>query len=327
MWQQAMASDGSPVGEPLRVTQGLGIRSAAFSADGSRVAYTRGGRISNVWRVPVLPDRPATWADAVQVTSERAFIEFVDVSPDGAQLALSSDRRGNQDLWLMSTSGGDMTAITADPTPDWAPRWSPSGSEIAFYSYRSGNRDVWVIPARGGPARQLTAHPSQDRNPRWSPDGSRILFHSSRPEGQGWWTVRAAGGDDRFLMTSGDSGDDGGDWSPDGRSLVLSKQARLYQVSVAGREPVTLPTIERPFSPRYSSDGQTVYYGVVTGPRTSHDLWRLSLADRSTRRLTQLENRRGRLGYIFSAGGGDLYFTWAEDDGDIWVMDTAAGGR
>ena len=28
-------------------------------------------------------DRPATWADAKQLTSEHAFIEFVDVSPDG----------------------------------------------------------------------------------------------------------------------------------------------------------------------------------------------------------------------------------------------------
>lgn len=82
----------------MALTTGLGIHSAMFSPDGARVAYSRGGRISNVWRLPILPDHPATWADAVRVTSERAFIEFVDVSPDGQQLAISSDRRGNQDL-------------------------------------------------------------------------------------------------------------------------------------------------------------------------------------------------------------------------------------
>jgi Tol biopolymer transport system component len=119
LWQQAVADDGSPVGEPFAVTQGLGIRSAAFSPDGARLAYARGGRVGNVWRVPILPDRSATWADAQQVTSEHANIEFVDVSPDGALLAVSSDRRGNQDLWLLPAAGGEMTPLTTDPTPDW----------------------------------------------------------------------------------------------------------------------------------------------------------------------------------------------------------------
>ncbi len=78
------------------VTRGLGIRSAALSADGRRIAYGRGRMITNVWRVAIRVDEPAEWRDAVHVTSERAFIEFVDVSTDGKLLALSSDRRGNR---------------------------------------------------------------------------------------------------------------------------------------------------------------------------------------------------------------------------------------
>ena len=92
------------------------------------------------------------------MTSEHAYLEFVDVSPDGKQLAVSSDRRGNQDLWILPSTGGEMTPLTNDPTPDWDPRWSPDGREIAFYAYRSGNRDIWVMPSSGGPARQLTSH-------------------------------------------------------------------------------------------------------------------------------------------------------------------------
>ena len=324
LWHQAVAPDGTAIGEPVPITQGLGIRSAAFSPDGARVAYTRGQRVSNVWRVPILSDRPATWTDAVQLTSERAFIEFVDVSPDGGQLAVSSDRRGNQDLWLLPAGGGDMTPLTADPTPDWAPRWSPGGDEIAFFSYRSGSRDVWVVPARGGPARQLTTHPAQDRNPRWSPDGKQILLHSSRADGRGWWVLDGKGGEGRFLMTSGDSGDDGGDWSPDGQSVVLSRGGRLYRIPEGGGESVLLPpTFERPFSPRFSPDGQSIYFSTITGPPENHDLWKLSLADGRTSRLTQLEGRRGRLGYFFAADARYLYLTWYEDDGDIWVMDVA----
>ncbi|HZL92857.1 MAG TPA: protein kinase, partial [Vicinamibacterales bacterium] len=120
LWQQAVGTDGTAVGEPLPVTQGgLGITSAAFSADGSKLAYAKGGRVSNVWRVPIpTGDRPAVWGDATRVTSEHAYIEFLDVSPNGQRLALSSDRRGNQDLWVLPASGGEMTPLTTDPTPD-----------------------------------------------------------------------------------------------------------------------------------------------------------------------------------------------------------------
>ena len=184
LWQQEVADDGRSVGEPLAVTQGLGIRSAAFAPDGKRLAYSRGGRVANVWRVPVLSDRPATWADAEQVTSEHALIEFVDLSPDGKLLAVSSDRRGNQDLWVLPAAGGEMTPLTTDPTPDWNPRWSPDGREMAFYAFRSGNRDIWVMPSRGGPARQLTSHPATDTRPSWSPDGREIVYQSVAGRGR-----------------------------------------------------------------------------------------------------------------------------------------------
>jgi Tol biopolymer transport system component len=129
------------------------------------------------------------------VTSEHAYIEFLDVSPDGMLLALSSDRRGNQDLWVLPAAGGDMSPLTTDPTPDWSPRWSPDGREIAFYAYRNGNRDIWVMPSRGGPARQLTSHPSQETNPAWSPDGHEIAFYSQKGTGgtgTGSWMRKGA---------------------------------------------------------------------------------------------------------------------------------------
>jgi eukaryotic-like serine/threonine-protein kinase len=235
LWQQALVQDGTPVGDPLAVTQGLGIRSAAFSPDGARLAYTRGGRVSNVWRVPLISDRPATWADAAQLTSERAFIEFVDVSPDSKLLAVSSDRRGNQDLWLLPAAGGEMTPLTTDPAPDWNPRWSPDGNEIAFYAYRSGNRDIWVMPSRGGPARQLTSDSGQDRYPSWSPDGREIAFLSVGKAAT--LIVGAKGGEPRFVTTGGTAAD----WSPDGHWLVVERQRRLYRIAKEGGEPSPFP--------------------------------------------------------------------------------------
>lgn len=324
LWQQAVADDGRPAGEPLAVTQGLGIRSAAFSPDGSRLAYSRGGWVTNVWRVPMLSDRPAKWVDAEQVTSEHAYIEFVDVSPDGAMLAVSSDRRGNQDLWLLPAAGGEMTPLTTDPAPDWNPRWSPDGREIAFYSYRSGNRDIWVMPSRGGPARQLTSHPAQDSNPTWSPDGHKLAFFSRRSGEAATWIVDPAGGEPRFVM-KGDF--DLAAWSAKGEWTALFAQNgnRFYRIPRGGGVPVLLPG-EQPISPRFSPDGQSIYYSTITGPRENHDLWKLSVDDGKVSRLTKLEGRRGNLAGAVATDGRYLYFTWSEDDGDIWVMDVVRKG-
>ena len=173
-------------------------------------------------------DRPATWADATRVTSEHAYIEFVDVSPDGQQLAVSSDRRGNQDLWVLPAAGGEMTPLTTDPTPDWSPRWSPDGSQIAFYAYRSGNRDIWVMPSGGGPARQLTFHPGFDWFPSWSPDGREIAFGTQAPNSVA--IVSAAGGEPS-LLTSGS----GPAWSPDGQWLVFLQDGQLFRIARDGR--------------------------------------------------------------------------------------------
>ena len=125
--------------------------------------YSKGRKIANVWRVP-LSDKAAGWRDAEQLTFDQALIEFVDVSSDGQRLVVSSDRSGNQDLWLLPAGGGNLTQLTTERTPDWPPVWSPDGSAIAFYAYRSGNRDIWLIPESGwsgapgdaGPCRGLS---------------------------------------------------------------------------------------------------------------------------------------------------------------------------
>ena len=120
LWRQVVDVAGNPQGEPLPVTAGMEMRTAVFTSDGMKLVYSRGRRenVSNVWRVPILKDRLATWADAEQLTFDNAFIEYFDVSPDGGKLVLSSDRAGNQDLWSLPTDGGEMVPLTTDPTPD-----------------------------------------------------------------------------------------------------------------------------------------------------------------------------------------------------------------
>ena len=111
LWQQRLAEDGEPVGAAQAVTAGIGMRHAAMAPDGRTLTYSRGGRVSYVWRIPILDERQATWADAEQITFDEAFIEHFDVSSDGERLALSSERAGNpRHLGSARKRRGDATA-------------------------------------------------------------------------------------------------------------------------------------------------------------------------------------------------------------------------
>ena len=324
LWRQSIAPDGTPKGAAEAVTTGAGIRKEmAFSRDGKRFAYTRGGTIENVWRVPIQENDPATWEEAEQLTFDSAYIQFLEVSSDGERLLLSSDRTGNFELWTVPVAGGDMLQLTTDPTPDWLARWSPDERHIAFYAYRSGNRDVWVMPVEGGPARQLTTHEARDANPAWSPDGSRIAFSSERSGNRDLWVVAAEGGTPQQL-TREPGYDEQPRYSPDGDRLafVSSRAARdlsVWVMPAEGGEPEVLSGNDAYF-PMWSADGSDVYF--IRRRRATGDIWRVSVRDRRERQMTALAGRAGGIGtYGLAVDAHYIYFTWREDLGDIWVMD------
>lgn len=58
----------------------------------------------------------------------------------------------------------------------------------------------------------------------------------------------------------------------------------------------------------------------------SGDFWELSVTDGVERPVTELRGRQGQPFFqSLSRDGKSLYFTWAEDLGDIWVMDVVDG--
>ncbi len=308
VWQQRLQDDGRPDGPAQRVTAGIGIRHMALSADGSRLVYAKGGRFVNVWRVPLLHDRLAIWDDAEQITSDQASLIWFDVSPDGEWLAVSSDRRGNQDIWVLPAAGGAPRQLTTDPSIDLGPAWSPDGQLIAFWAYRGGSHDIWVVPAAGGPERQVTQSDTTNWMPAWSPDGQEIAF--SKSPGQGIWLVPAEGGDARQLTLAGERPV----WSPDGGWVAYYKERDIWRVRAAsGEESLVAPGGGR--TSRWSTDADTLYF------TRSGDLWAASVDDDTEQRLTDLKGMRGTLGSVFDIGGAYLYFTWRENLGDIWVMD------
>ena len=320
LWQQPIGNDGMPDGEPRAVTSGLVIRRAAMSPDGTKLAYSKGRRIANIWRVPLLPDRPARWADAEQITFDQALIEFVDVSPDGERILFSSDRSGNHDIWLMRLEGRDMVQVTRDPAGDWAPRWSPDGLSVVFYSKRSGNRDVWVQPLEAGPARQVTQHEADDYWPSWSPDGDKLAFTSARDgNARQLFVISVDGGDASRVTVGSEATDLFSDWSTDGSQVLFGAGRDVFVVSAAGG--AASRVIQRSGAQsRWSRDGRRIYFKGA-GDRAG-DMWEVQRDGSGARPVTDLAGRPGLLGYEPpTTDGTHLYFIWVEDLGDIWVMD------
>ena len=322
LWQLPIGSDGTLAGEPVPLTVGIGMRRAAFSDDGSRMAYSDGGRIANLWRIPILKEREATWTDAEQLTFDQSLITIVNVSAD-ERLAFNSGRAGNPDLWILPTTGGPMRQLTTDAKPDWSPSRSPDGTEVVFYSLRTGKRHIWAMPSAGGQARQLTSSEAEDYHPRWSPNGGSISFHSLRTGNMDIWVLPAEGGEPRQI-TDHQRGDFSAQWSRDGESLVWistrdSGVPKLWRVTVAGGVPQQV-TKGPAWYPAPSRDGERVYF-TGYAERTGN-IWEVPIAGGEERPVTNFRGKRGSLGSESLATDGEyIYFSWEEDIGDIWVMD------
>ena len=327
LWQLNMPKDGKPKGPPEQLTVGIGMREAVFSPDGSRLAYSKGRRVANLWRIriPKPGDELATWASAEQITFDNALIEFVDLSPDGRNLLFSSDRTGNQDIWKMAVVGGELEQLTTNPTPDWNPMLSPDGEQIVFYSYRSGNRDIWVMPMGGGAARQLTNFEGPDIFPSWSPDSKMIAFVSNRGGNSDIWVLSMDGGKPTQL-TKSSAANIVPKWSPDGEKIAFlsgrgpGNTLDLWMMLATGRESAAMMRIGPDLDVLdfgWSPDGHQIYFKVF-----GRGLWELSVAEGSIRQLIDLKGRYGAFELSGLATDGQyLYFPWEEDTGDLWVMD------
>jgi len=294
------------------------MRTAFFSPDGTKLAYSRGRLVGNLWRVPIRDDSPATWSDALQLTFDEALVEFADVSPDGTRIVMSSDRAGNPDLWLMSAGGGELQQLTTDSTPDWAPRFSPDGSRIGFYAYRSGNRDLWVMPASGGQAKQITRNPAHELNPSWSPDGNSLAFWSNRDGNQDVYAI-AIDGSGETRLTHDPAPDSNPAISPDGAWILFSSlrggSEAVWRIPREGGEAIRLPLGDA-HSPIWSRDGRALYF------LDRNDLWIVPAEGGDVRKLTDFSGKRGSMAAgCLATDGKYLYFTWLQDAGDIWVMD------
>ena len=133
-------------------------------------------------------------------------------SPDGAQLAFTSnrtsdpDRNYNNDIWTVAAGntdkGAHLTQLTTNPGDDHAPTWSPDGKWIAYVTqtepklFEYATKHLAVSPATGGEAKILTR--SLDRNVdqiRFATDSKSLYFIADDDGTQNVCRIAITGGE------------------------------------------------------------------------------------------------------------------------------------
>jgi Tol biopolymer transport system component len=108
------------------------------------------------------------------------------LSPDGREAVYAVTNydeekdKGEADLYLVATSGGEPRRLTSMAGNESEPAWSPDGRYIAFVAKRGEDKasQLYVIPTDGGEAVKVGDIPTGVATPRWFPDSSRIAFIS-----------------------------------------------------------------------------------------------------------------------------------------------------
>jgi Tol biopolymer transport system component len=186
-----------------------------------------------------------------------------DWSPDGTKLAISSQRDGNWEIYVMGSDGNGATRLTTNRSADDArPAWSPDGSKIAFHSDRTGDYEIYVMNADGSGQTNLTLErSSDDLAPTWSPDGTKIAFQSG-----GDIYVMNADGSLQTRLTSGPDNDVSPDWSPDGSKIAFTGGATGSFIDVInpdGSGRMRLTSSAGDYYPEWSPDGTKIAFSSL----------------------------------------------------------------
>jgi dipeptidyl aminopeptidase/acylaminoacyl peptidase len=146
-----------------------------WSPDGRLVAFTwdRAG-ISNLY----VADAGATNGTPKQLTS------YTGGAPAGAFWSRDSQRlyfaRGG-DLWQVSASGGEPTAVWTSPTPENGIVASPDVSRVAFVrpaagGTRGSGAELWTRSLTDGSETKIAHDAVSIGNVSWSPDGALVAY-------------------------------------------------------------------------------------------------------------------------------------------------------
>ncbi len=228
-------------GGAYRITQesfGESARSLAISANGSRLAYSRSTRDSDIYRFE-LPGKAGRLKAPERFITSRRMEAAADFSPDGRSIAFHSTRSGSEEIWICNADGSNPRQLTSMNGPQTGnARWSPDGKTIVFDSRKEGSADLYLINPDGSSLRRLTSDPGFEGHASWSRDGKWIYFYSNHTGRRETYKMPAGGGPAIQVTKNGGAS---ALESPDGKWIYFSKMIEgrgiaIWKVAAGGGE-------------------------------------------------------------------------------------------
>ena len=114
-----------------------------------------------------------------RLTDNQARDVYPRFSPDGTQIAFSSNRDGNYDVYVVAAEGGKPRQLTWHTANDTVTGWTPDGKNIVFSSARGEGvfptvATLWEVPVDGGMEKPLPTDWGAAAS--FSSDGSKMAF-------------------------------------------------------------------------------------------------------------------------------------------------------
>lgn len=260
-------------------------RFPAPSPDGTQLAFSWQG---DLWVVPI------DGGLARRLTVHPAY-DFAPLwSPDGTKLAFTSDRHGNDDVFVLDLVTGEIQRLTWFSGRDRALGWLPDSSGVVFESRRDWEPyGVDFVPyvalLKGGTPYRL--HDVEGTPVALAPDGKRIAFVR---RDSAWWRKGYKG----------------------------SAQGDLWLGTLGTKQFTRLTNTDTPDTmPLWSADGRTLYF--VSERDGARNLYAMDIATKRVRPLTDFKGDGVRFPQI-NAKGTVITF---EQGMEVWKLDLATGKR
>jgi dipeptidyl aminopeptidase/acylaminoacyl peptidase len=274
-------------------------------------------------------------------------VSGTSISPDGKWVLYGisyydiSANKGNRDLYLISTAGGESKKITSFKGSEFNEFWKPDGKAIGFLSGENGSVQLWEVNLDGTNAHAVTSIENGINSFLYASNGNDILYtqdvkteksiadkYSDLPKAQAFAT-------DDLMYRHWDT------WHDNAYSHVF----HLNSLTKTSTDLMAGESFDSPLNPfggieqiTFSNDGKAIIYtckkknGLEAAKSTNSDLYFYNVESKKTINLTE-----GMMGYdvnpSYSPDGKWIAFQSMKRDGfeadknDLVLIEASTGKK
>ena len=215
------------------------------------------------------------------------------------QVAFTSNRNGNPDLFAMDAQGNNQRPLSLLNTDseERSPSVSRDGNTVVWSSNRPNtaakdNFEIYALRPNGAGGQKIQSYtndtgnaPPQDTEPVISPDGTKIAWTTTRG-GKNNIAVMSITGDAQVVLTNNEKDNRRPAWTSDSRSIgfysVRGNSRGIYLMNADGsnQRPLLVNDVSAPtnyYEAAFSPDGR--YLAVTIAPQTGNSTISLFNAD------------------------------------------------